>query len=54
MVNLSEKDLATIRQIFEKNMKDLGYEDISEINGDNTEDFCKIILLKLDKFYANL
>ncbi len=43
-----------IRIIFEEILKNEGYTNFSEINGDNTEDFCIKILKKLDEFYANI
>ena len=43
-----------IKDIFEDILKKEGYSDLSEICGDQTEDFCKELLKKLDEFYANL
>ena len=43
-----------IKTVFEEVLKEEGYEDFSEICGDQTEDFCKEVLNKLNDFYANI
>ena len=50
---MNDREFEKIRKIFEMKLKEEGY-DPAEINGDNTEDFCKGLLKKLDRFYANL
>lgn len=53
-MQLKESQFEQIRIIFEDILKKEGYIDFSEICGDQTEDFCKILLKKLDHFYANV
>lgn len=54
IMKLDEKQFSTIRGIFEEILKREGYSDFLEICGDETEDFCKELLKKLDEFYANI
>ena len=53
-MTIKQTQFNRIRYIFEEILKEEGYIDFSEICGDNTEDFCKELLKKLDEFYANL
>jgi len=53
-MNFDEKDFDIIRRIFEETLRKEGIIDFIEICGDETEDFCKKLLNKLDEFYANL
>lgn len=54
IMKLNERQFHIIRNIFEGILKKEGYSDFLEICGDETEDFCKELLKKLDKFYANI
>lgn len=53
-MNIKPTQFDKIKTIFEEILKTEGYTNFSEINGDNTEDFCIEILKKLDEFYANV
>lgn len=53
-MKITEKQFHAIRNIFEETLKKEGYSDFIEICGDETEDFCKELLKKLDEFYANI
>lgn len=54
IMKLDEKQFDVIKNIFEAILKREGYSDFLEICGDETEDFCKELLKKLDEFYANI
>ncbi len=51
---MEDQDFNTVRQIFERLLVERGYSDVSEINGDDVEDFCKILSKELNRFYANI
>ncbi|MBS3108354.1 hypothetical protein J4409_00625 [Candidatus Woesearchaeota archaeon] len=51
---LNKKEFEKIRKLFETILKKEGYSDFSELTGDNTEDFCKELLNKLNEHYANV
>lgn len=53
-MQLNSNHFGKIKEIFEEILKEEGYGDFSEICGDQTEDFCKEVLKKLDDFYANV
>lgn len=54
MLNLKEEEFEILRTLFETIMQREGYKDMSDISGDETEDFCKYLQTKLDEFYANI
>lgn len=53
-MKLNSMHFNKIKEIFEELLGQEGYNDTSEICGDQTEDFSKEVLKKLDEFYANI